>query len=175
MKLSKTLMILMTTLAVFGIGHVRALVAHGQFGCAVAAAQSWDGGSSAADDDAAAPDDDAAAAPDKHKAPPPDVAGDWEGELDDNELGFSSIDVGINQKGTKLSGDWESDFGGSKFKGSINGAGDIKMNLKAGKGGCHLAAIGQLVTEGEIELTYKVKSCKGVHKDFGSIDIFELP
>lgn len=174
MKLSKTLVILTTSLAVFGIGHVRALVAHGQFGCAVAAAGSWDDGSSAADD-ATAPDDDAVA-PDKHKVPPPNIAGDWEGELDDDDLGFSSVELGINQKGTKLSGDWESDFGGSSFKGSINGAGDIKMNLKAGNHGCHLAAIGQLVTTGEIELTYKVKSCKGVSKhDIGSIDIFEEP
>ena len=173
MKLSKTLMILTTSLAVFGIGHVRALVAHGQFGCAVASAASWDDGSSP--DDATAPDDDAVA-PDKHKVPPPDIAGDWEGELDDDDLGFSSVELGINQKGTKLSGDWESDFGGSSFKGSINGAGDIKMNLKAGNHGCHLAAIGQLVTTGEIELTYKVKSCKGVSKhDIGSIDIFEEP
>ena len=173
MKLSKTLMILTTSLAVFGIGHVRALVAHGQFGCAVAAAGSWDDGSSP--DDATAPDDDAVA-PDKHKVPPPNIAGDWEGELDDDDLGFSSVELGINQKGTKLSGDWESDFGGSSFKGSINGAGDIKMNLKAGNHGCHLAAIGQLVTTGEIELTYKVKSCKGVSKhDIGSIDIFEEP
>jgi hypothetical protein len=173
MKLSKTLMILTTSLAVFGVGHVRALVAHGQFGCAVASAASWDDGSSP--DDATAPDDDAVA-PDKHKVPPPDIAGDWEGELDDDDLGFSSVELGINQKGTKLSGDWESDFGGSSFKGSINGAGDIKMNLKAGNHGCHLAAIGQLVTTGEIELTYKVKSCKGVSKhDIGSIDIFEEP
>jgi hypothetical protein len=171
MKLSKTLMILTTSLAV--IGHVRALVAHGQFGCAVASAASWDDGSSP--DDATAPDDDAVA-PDKHKVPPPNIAGDWEGELDDDDLGFSSVELGINQKGTKLSGDWESDFGGSSFKGSINGAGDIKMNLKAGNHGCHLAAIGQLVTTGEIELTYKVKSCKGVSKhDIGSIDIFEEP
>ena len=173
MKLSKTLMILTTSLAVFGIVHVRALVAHGQFGCAVASAASWDDGSSP--DDATAPDDDAVA-PDKHKVPPPNIAGDWEGELDDDDLGFSSVELGINQKGTKLSGDWESDFGGSSFKGSINGAGDIKMNLKAGNHGCHLAAIGQLVTTGEIELTYKVKSCKGVSKhDIGSIDIFEEP
>jgi hypothetical protein len=173
MKLSKTLMILTTSLAVFGVGHVRALVAHGQFGCAVASAASWDDGSSP--DDATAPDDDAVA-PDKHKVPPPNIAGDWEGELDDDDLGFSSVELGINQKGTKLSGDWESDFGGSSFKGSINGAGDIKMNLKAGNHGCHLAAIGQLVTTGEIELTYKVKSCKGVSKhDIGSIDIFEEP
>ena len=175
MKLSKTLMILTTSLAVFGIGHVRALVSHGQFGCAVASAASWDDGSSAADDDTTAPDDDAVA-PDKHKVPPPNIAGDWEGELDDDDLGFSSVEFGINQKGTKISGPWDSDFGGLKFKGSINGAGDIKMNLKAGKGGCHLAAIGQLVTEGEIELTYKVKGCKGVSKhDIGSIDIFEEP
>ncbi len=172
MKLSKTLMILTTSLAVFGIGHVRALVAHGQFGCAVASAASWDDGSSA-DDDATAPDD--AAAPDKHKLPPPDIAGDWEGELDDDFLGFSSIEMEINQKGTKIKGPWDSDFGGSKFTGSINGDGEVKMNLKAGKGGCHLSAVGQLVTVGEIEMTYVVKGCKGVPKhDFGSIDIFEL-
>src|SRR6202044_957229 len=103
MKLSKTLMILTTILAVFGIGHVRALVAHGQFGCAVASAASWDDGSSAADDDAKAPDDDAVA-PDKHKVPPPNIAGDWEGELDDDDFHFSSDASFINQNDRKISG-----------------------------------------------------------------------
>jgi hypothetical protein len=172
MKLSKTFMILTTSLAVFGIGHMRALVAHGQFGCAVASAQSYNGGSSADDDAATAPDD---AVADKHKVPPPDIAGEWEGELDDNFFGFSPVDVGINQKGTKLSGSWDSDFGAGKITGSINGAGEIKMSLKDG-GSCHLQAVGELVTVGEIELTFKVKSCKGAPKhDFGSIDIFEEP
>jgi len=172
MKLSKILMILTTSLAVFGIGHVRALVAHGQFGCAVAAAASWDDGSSA--DDATAPDDDAVA-PDKHKIPPPDVAGEWSGTIDDDFFGLGDIDMGINQKGSKLSGPWASDFGGISFKGSINSGGDIKLNMKAGKGGCHLAAVGGLVAEGEIELTYKVKSCKGSKHDGGFIQIFEEP
>jgi len=159
---------------VFGIGHVRALVAHGQFGRAVASAESWDDGSPA-DDAATAPDDDAATAPDKHKVPPPNIAGAWGGTVFDNNLGDGGIEMDIHQKGTKLSGPWDSDFGGSKFKGSINGDGDIKMNLKAGKGGCHLAAVGQLVTEGEIELTYKLKSCKGNKGDFGSIQLFAAP
>ena len=179
MKLSKTLVLATTTLAVFGIGHVRGLVTHGQFGCAVAAAQSWDDGSSAADDATTAPDDDAAATPDKHKVPPPDIAGAWGGTVDDFDLGNGDIEMEISQKGTKLSGPWTSDFGDgeftSKFKGSINGDGDIKMNLKAGRGGCHLAAVGQLVTEGEIEMTYKVKSCKGTKHDFGSFQLFAAP
>jgi hypothetical protein len=176
MKLSKTLVLTATTLAVFGIGHVRALVTHGQFGCAVAAAASWDDGSSAADDDATAPDDDAAATPDKHKVPPPDIAGAWGGTLDDFDLGDGGVEMEIKQKGTKLSGPWSSDFGGRKFTGSIDSDDDIKMNLKAGKGGCHLSAVGQLVTEGEIEMTYRVKSCKGVSKhDFGSIQLFAAP
>jgi hypothetical protein len=39
--------IVTTLLAVFGIGHVRAFVTHGQFGCAAASAQqAWDDGSS---------------------------------------------------------------------------------------------------------------------------------
>jgi opacity protein-like surface antigen len=171
MKLSKTLMILTTSLAVFGIGHVRALVAHGQFGCAVAAAQSWDSGAAA--DDSAAPDD-SAASPDKIKTPPPDIAGGWEGELDDNALGFSDTEFDINQKGTKLSGSWDSNFGGGGFKGSINGEGVVKMNLKAG-GHCRLAAVGELVTEGEIEMTYQLKTCKGFKHDHGTIDIFAVP
>ena len=96
------------------------------------------------------------------------------------DLGNGDIEMEIGQKGTKLSGPWTYDFGDgeftSKFKGSINGDGDIKMNLKAGKGGCHLSAVGQLVTEGEIEMTYRVKSCKGVSKhDFGSIQLFAAP
>ncbi len=115
---------------------------------------SWDDGSSAADDATTAPDDDAAATPDKHKVPPPDIAGAWGGTWTISISATAMSSMEISQKGTKLSGPWTSDFGdGSslKFKGSINGDGDIKMNLKAGKGGCHLAAIGQLVTEGEIE------------------------
>jgi hypothetical protein len=165
MKSSKILVLVTTTLAVFGIGHVRALIAHGQFGCAMAAAQSWDDGTSGADDAAAEPD----------KAPPPNVAGDWEGEIEDLDFGDSAIDVEFNQKGTKLSGSFDCDFGGGPIKGSINGDGDVKLNMKAGKGGCHLNAVGQETTPGEIQMTYQVKSCKGSKKDHGTIDIFLLP
>jgi len=164
MKLSKTLAtVITTTVAVFGIGHVRALVAHGQFGCAAASAQSWDGGNSEADDDAPEPD---------KKGPPPAVGGEWEGELDDSVGGLTSIEMMFNQRDTKLSGDWDSGFGGSTFKGSINSEGDLKLDMKAGGGGCHLSAVGELVTEGEIMLTYKVESCKGSKHEHGSIDIF---
>ena len=168
MKSSKIMVIVTTALAVFGIGHVRMLIAHGQFGCAVAAAQSWDDGSSAADD--------AAAEPDK-KAPPPNIAGEWDGELEDSIFGGYTIALEIDQKGNKLSGQWSSafDLAATTIKGSIKGNGDLKMTLKAGRGGCHLAAVGQLVTETEIMMTYKVVSCKGIKKDHGLIDISPVP
>jgi len=164
MKSSKMMVMVTTTLAVFGIGHVRALIAHGQFGCAVAAAQSWDDGSSEADD--------AAAEPDK-KAPPPNIAGEWSGELEDSIFGDYAIALEINQKGNKLSGQWSSafDLAATTINGSINGNGDLKLKMKAGPKGCRLVAVGQLVTETEIMMTYKVVSCKGIKKDHGFFDI----
>jgi hypothetical protein len=160
MKLSKMLVLVTTTLAVFGIGHVRGLVTHGQFGCAVAAAQSWDDSSS---------DDDTAAEPDKEFPPP--VGGFWKGEIEDAELGEGDIVMEIEQKGTKLSGDWSSYFGGITFKGSINGDGDLKLNMKSGEGGCHLDAVGQLFDLDAIHMTYQFKSCDGFKKDHGNIDV----
>jgi hypothetical protein len=164
MKLSKIMLIVTTTLAVFGIGHVRALIAHGQFGCAVAAAQSWDGGSSETDD--------AAAEPDK-KAPPPNIAGEWTGNLEDSIFGGYTIAFEIDQNGNKLSGQWSSafDLAATTIKGSINGNGDLKLTMKAGPKGCHLAAVGQLVTESEIMMTYRIVSCKGIKKDHGFFTI----
>lgn len=168
MKLSTIMLTVTTTLAVFGFGHVRALIAHGQFGCAVAAAQSWDDGGSSADDTAAEPD---------KKAPPPNIAGEWEGEVEDFIFGGYTIGMEIDQNGNKLSGQWDSafDLAATTIKGSIKSNGDLKMTLKAGPKGCHLAAVGQLVTENEIEMTYKVVSCKGIKKDHGTIDISPVP
>jgi len=158
--------IVATLLAVFGIGHVRALVTHGQFGCAAASAQQdWDdGGSGAAesDEDSIEPET---------KTPPPDVAGDWSGEADDVKNGISTIDVDIDQTGKKLSGTWSADFGGGTFKGSINGKDQLKANFKV-EAGCHITVVGLLVEPNEISGTYKWVGCgKSLKHDHGTFDI----
>ncbi len=93
-----------TLLAIFGIGHVRSLVTHGQLGCATVAAQD------ASDDDASADsatDDDTATEPEKKtKTPPPSVTGDWDGVLYNGSTPYPmQLDV-TKQKGTKISGTW---------------------------------------------------------------------
>ena len=158
MRSSKIMVIVTTAFAVFGIGHVRALIAHGQFGCAVAAALN--------------PGTTAARRPTmplqnltrrlRHPTLPVSGKANW-------KIPYSAVIQllwGSIQNGNKLSGQWSSavDLAATTLKGSIDGNGDLKMTLKAGRGGCHLAAVGQLVTETEIMMTYKVVSCKGIKK-----------
>ena len=158
--------IVMALLAVFGIGHVRAFVTHGQFGCAVASAQQgWydgDSGASESDEDSTEPE--------KAKTPP-DVAGDWSGELDDVEQGTHPFSLVVNQTGKKLSGTWNGEIGEGAFKGSINGEGEVKAKFTIEKG-CHLKAVGMLVAPDEISGSYKVQNCGKTFKhDHGTFDI----
>jgi|SRR5208282_302917 len=161
--------IVTTLLAVFGLGHVRALVTHGQFGCAAAAAQQgWaDGGSGDSEPDEVSTE------PEIRKTPP-NVAGNYSGLVKDHKLGTGTIEMTIDQHPNwKLSGTWGSVFGGSTFTGSINYvAGDwvLKFLLKI-KGSCHLKATGMLVAPDEIAGPYEVENCKGYKGDFGTFDI----
>jgi len=158
--------IVTTLLAVFGIGHVRAFVTHGQFGCAAASAQqgSDDGGSGASESYEVSTE------PEKAKTPP-DVAGDWSGEADDAKNGASTIDLHIDQNVKKLSGTWSAPFGDGSLNGSIDSEGAINTTLKV-EAGCHIKVVGLLVAAGEITGTYKWNSCgKSLKGDHGTFDI----
>ncbi|MGO8801673.1 hypothetical protein [Candidatus Binatus sp.] len=161
--------IVATLLAVFGIPHVRAFVTHGQFDCAAASAQQdWDdGGSGAAESDEASTEP-------ATKTPPPDITGEWSGELDDVDRGTHdfSVDV-VDQKGAKVSGTWSGELGTGDWSGSINSEGDLKANFKI-EHGCHLKAVGMLLdtTPAEISGTYKVENCgKALKHDHGTFEL----
>src|SRR5271154_2514491 len=92
--------IVTTLLAIFGIGHVRSLVTHGNFGCAAVAAQgdADDDGSG----DSAADADTVTEAEKKTKTPPPSVTGDWDGVLYNGPTPYvMQLDI-TKQKGTKI-------------------------------------------------------------------------
>jgi hypothetical protein len=155
--------IVMTLFAVFGLGHVRALVTHGQLGCAPAAAQEgWNVGGESAD----------STEPDKSKAPP-SVAGDWSGDIDDHIGGEGTIEFAIDQTGKNLSGTWSATFGGGDFTGTISSNGALKLDLSASSvTDCHLSAKGKLVGSDQIKGTYKVEDCGTEDKgDHGTFDI----
>jgi hypothetical protein len=161
--------IVFTLTAVFGIGQVREFLMHGHLACATAAAQpGW------SDDDSSEPasgPEEGSTETGKTKTPPPDIAGDWSGELNDLDLGVDGVTVTIKQKGTKLKGSWNSDFGYGGISGTINSSGILKLYMKDG-GGCHLSAVGMLVESNEISATYQVKNCaKDVKGDHGTLDI----
>ncbi len=160
--------IVTTLLAVFGIGHIRALVTHGQFGCAVASAQEgWDDGGSGASES-----DEVSTEPEKAKTPP-DIAGVWSGTADDFKNGPSTISLDIAQNGKKLSGTYSADFGGGAFKGSINGKDVVKGTLKV-EAGCHITMVGLLIEPTEISGAYKWVNCgrdKTLKHDHGTFDV----
>jgi|GEM_PF-1422198 len=159
--------IVATLLAVFGIGHVRALVTHGQFGCAAASAQQDrdDGGTGASESDEASTE------PEKAKTPP-DIAGDWTGDVDDVVNGIRTFEVVIDQDGKKLSGTWSGAAVSGTFTGSINVAGAVKATLKI-VAGCNIALVGLLVEPTELTGTYKWNCSKDktFRHDHGTFDI----
>jgi len=166
-----SLAIVTTLLAIFGIGHVRALVTHGNFACAAVAAQ--DTSDDDGNGDSATGDDTSTEPEKKTKTPPPSVAGVWDGALDDNGTGGSyPMEMEIKQKGKKLSGPWDaSGFGGTTFTGSINSSGVMTWDMKLSRG-CHLAAALMLIEPDEISAMYKAKECKGLKGDTGTFYLF---
>jgi hypothetical protein len=161
--------VLFILIAVFGVGQIREFLMHGQLACATAAAQQgWSDGDRG---EATSGPEDGSAEAGKTKMPPPDIAGDWSGELNDLDLGVDGVTVTIKQKGTKLKGSWNSDFGYGGISGTIDSSGILKLDMKDG-GSCHLSAVGILVGSNEISATYKVKNCdKYVRGDHGTLDI----
>ena len=154
-------------LAVFGIGRVRALVANGHLGCAVAIAQE-------APDDTGSDvdsDDDAATEPDS-KPPPPSVIGDWDGVLYNGASPYPmQLDI-TKQKGTKISGTWNASgyVGEASFKGTVNGNDVMTFDMKV-SGSCHLAGAGML-GDATITAMTKDESCKGEKGTTGSFVVY---
>ena len=103
------------------------------------------------------------------KTPPPDVAGPWCGEIDDNALGSGTITLSIIQKGSHLGGTWSDDLGGSgKLTGKIKGTAiTAKLHFNGSK--CRLAVNGILVAPDEVTGNYALFGCK--QADGGSFDI----
>ncbi len=167
-RIGVTIVFILT--AVFGIGRIREFLMHGQLACATAAAQpGWSDGASG--EEATLEPEEGSDEAAKTKTPPPDIEGDWSGALNDLDLGVDGVALTIKQKGTKLKGSWNSDFGYGGVSGTINSRGILKLDMRDG-GGCHLSAVGMLVGPNEIAATYKVKNCdKDVKGDHGTLDI----
>jgi hypothetical protein len=110
---------------------------------------------------------------------PPDIAGDWSGEIDDNnpEIGEHTFSIEVFQKKSKFKGDWVTGNGGSgTFKGKIKADGtSLSFKFKQKHTKCHFTSEGTLgltaepdvsgIQEPEITGTYKPSStekCEGV-------------
>ena len=163
--------IVTTLLAIFGIGHVRSLVTHGNFGCAAVAAQDASDNDSSGD---SATGDDTATEPEKKtKTPPPSVKGDWDGVLYNGPTPYvMQMDI-TKQNGTKISGTWNASGFVSEitFKGTVNGNDVMTFDLKV-EGKCHLAGAGMWETGPQITAMTKDESCKGEKGTTGSFVIY---
>jgi hypothetical protein len=147
-------------LAVFAVGQLCRLT-QGPGGASAAAQEAWNDESQ----------DEARVSVPAAKTLPASIAGKWAGNIDDAYFKSGTINMNISQNGTKLSGQWNATFGNGLFKGSINQKDALQLTLNDG-GGCHLTAVGMLVSANEITGTYKVKGCgKRTKGDHGTIDI----
>ena len=80
------------------------------------------------------------------KVKPPNISGMWSGHIVDNELGSATLTVDIQQKGSKLKGDWMTEGGlTGTFKGKIKSDG-MSVTLTFGKkhSKCRIFAEGTL-------------------------------
>ena len=100
---------------------------------------------------------------------PPNVSGSWCGSINDNLLGLGTISMAIKQKGSKLSGSWTDDLGGSvSLKGKVQGTAVI-VTLKTRGSKCRFAVNGTLVSPNEVTGNYSRFGCRP--SDGGSFDI----
>src|SRR5271170_5977249 len=70
------------------------------------------------------------------KTPPPNLAGEWTGTVDDNGFGEAGLVLEISQVKSQISGTWDitNEFGGTIAAGSVNGkTGKVTFELKASK------------------------------------------
>ena len=87
---------------------------------------------------------DASSDPDK-KNLQPNLSGNWVGELEDNTLGESQLNLEMGDKKGKLKGGWGDDSvgGGGMFKGKLKGD-KVTFTFKSAKKGCEITAAGTL-------------------------------
>ena len=112
--------------------------------------------------------------PDK-KMPPPNIAGCWSGDLDDNKLGSGTGFAFIVQHGTKLTKGTEIGIsfpsGPSRthgISGSINNKGTMNLHLE--QSGCVVNIHGKVVSD-DVSGTYTVnKACRLGRKLAGTFD-----
>ena len=143
----------------------------------------------ASDTDATDTDDSADVSTEPATAPP-DIAGDWSGDVDDNnpDIGERAFSIEIFQKKSKFNGNWEIGSGlTGSFKGKIKADGEsLTLKLKRKHSKCRISAEGTLgqtsadVAGGleelpEITGTYKAspKKCDGA--EGGSFQLIFQP
>jgi len=147
-------------LASFAMARVESVAAHRGFTGSVACAQQWDDqlGNDAVDTQ-----------PDTV----PDVSGSYDGSIQDHRFGSGEIVADITQNGSKLTGDWNSSFGGpGTLKGSVRPNGKVHARLKiTGGHGCGINIQGVFKNGDEIVGKYQVTGCgKADHGTFDMID-----
>jgi hypothetical protein len=145
-------------MASFAVARAQSLIMHQGFAGSAAWAQNW---ADPADDDSATSQPDAV----------PTVGGSYSGSVQDKRFGPGGIEADIIQNGSKLTGMWNSDFGGpGTIKGSVKPNGKVHMRLKiTGKGGCGLNVQGLFQNGNEIIGKYQVTGCG--KSDHGTFDI----
>jgi hypothetical protein len=155
--------VLVFSIALFASGTVARFVGYGQSYGSLAWAQD------------ATDTDDTADVSTEPAAKPPDIAGDWSGEVDDNNpaIGEASFSISVFQKKSKFRGDWETGFGGAgTFVGKIKADGEtLSFKLKQKHSKCKIRSEGMLViptaapdlvAQPEITGTYTTnKNCRG--------------
>ncbi len=145
--MSKTFFALVVfSIAIFASGRIVQSVTLGQPYSGVAWAQDGtDQDGTDQDGTDANQGDDASSDPDS-KVKPPNISGMWSGHIVDNELGSATLTVDIQQKGSKLKGDWMTEGGlTGTFKGKIKSDG-TSVTLTFGKkhSKCRIFAEGTL-------------------------------
>ncbi|MGA6974621.1 MAG: hypothetical protein WBY93_23535 [Candidatus Binatus sp.] len=175
--MSKTVfVVLVFALALFLPARIGLLLAKGQAQGSVA----WAQDASDADDSADVSTEPATA--------PPDIAGDWSGDVDDNnpDIGERDFSIEIFQKKSKFNGNWEIGSGlTGSFKGKIKADGEsLTLKLKRKHSKCRITAEGTLGTTTpdvaglleevpEISGTYKASAKKCDGAEGGTFQLIE--
>ena|ERR1700689_674208 len=164
--MSKTVFVLVAfSIAIFASGRIVQSVTPGQSYSGMAWAQdatdqdATDQGGTDADQGA-----DVSSEPDS-KAKPPNVSGMWSGNIVDNTLGSATLTIDINQKGSKLKGNWMTEGGRTgSFKGKIKSDGtSISLTFAMKHSKCRIFAEGTLGEEDLAKPEVEVPSITGTY------------
>jgi hypothetical protein len=148
--ISRTSFIILTlSIVLFASGRIEQLISKGYAIGDIAWAQDAD----ANDGSYVSSDQD-----EKHAAS--NLSGNWVGELEDNTLGESQLNLEMGDKKGKLKGGWGDDsVGGGMFKGKLKGD-KVTFTFKSAKKGCEITADGTLDGPTLIEDgTFNSKGC----------------